>query len=475
MTAAAIPITDTSAHSRLKSVALAALCFQAFFSMTDFGGQLKPEYGAAVALLAMLFAGSRPWRELIRQPATWSLALFVVFIVAHASYATVVFPSVPYSKQLSAAAELVRLGVFSWVIGWWLSLMPRAVPVLFGLMVAGLLAAALAYMPWTSLPQIWGGQLRPKLGMPENLAGQLAALGGWLALCLLLKLWNSHGRFQKRRGLMAICLLAYVGSFCALLFSQSRGAWLAFAATLPVIVLSIWYTSKREGGGAVPWPPLACVAAVSLLLLVGGRDIVVQRFAGAEQLLPEAVTSDERTAPGVKAYRQPSAHKATKRGAGSVTATKDDASKANNTAISVRIALYELGVERWRQHPLLGWGLRSTSTLIAGSGLDLKGQRHAHLHSAYLDALVGMGAVGMCLLGLFVLLLLRELVLAWRSGVISNATFWMVAGCVGIVLIANGFDSLLWRYDYSRAPLEIVFGCCMAYGVIRRRQAAASR
>jgi hypothetical protein len=77
--------------------------------------------------------------------------------------------------------------------------------------------------------------------------------------------------------------------------------------------------------------------------------------------------------------------------------------------------------------------------------------------------------IGTILLALLLTLLLRELVLAWRSRVISNATFWMVAGCVGIVLIANGFDSLLWRYDYARAPLEIVFGCCVAYGLLGRR------
>lgn len=476
MTAAFFPATDASVPLRLKRIALAALCFHAFFAMTDFGGQLKPEYGAFIATFSMLFAGRRPWRELARSPATWLLAFFIAFVIAHAFYATSVFPSIGYSEQLSAAAELVRLCVFSCVIGWWLSLMPRAVPILLGLTIAGLLTAILTYMPWTNWPQIWDGQLRPKLGMPENLAGQLAALGGWLALCLLLKSWNTHGRFHRRRWLMAICLLGYIGSFCALLFSQSRGAWLAFAATLPVVVLSVWYTSKRESGGAVPWLPLASVAAVSLLLLLGGRDILAQRFAGVDRWLPQVSDVEARTAPGTGAHApgdkpiEPSVPGP----AASNAAPASKASDWNNKAVDIRMSLYQFGMERWRQHPLLGWGLRSTSTLIASSGLDLSGQRHAHLHSAYLDALVGMGAVGAGLLGLSLLLLLRELVLAWRRGVVPNASFWMVSGCIGIVLIANGFDSLLWRYDYSRAPLEIIFGCCVAYGLIGRRQAATA-
>ncbi|MCL1633547.1 O-antigen ligase family protein [Luteimonas sp. SX5] len=485
MTTVSVPLQDDSVHFRLKSLALVALCFHALFAMTDFGGQLKPEYGAFVATLLILFAGPCPWRELARLPATWLQGFFILFVIAHAAYATSVFPAIGYSRQLSAASEFVRLGVFSCVIGWWLSLMPRAIPLLFALMIAGLLTAVLAYMPWADLPQIWDGRLRPKLGMPENLAGQLAALGGWLALCLLLKSWNVHGRFRRRRGLMAVFLVAYVGSFCALLFSQSRGAWLAFAATVPVIVLSVWYTGKRERGGAVPWLPLVGVAAISLLLLLGARDIVAQRFAGAEQLLPQVSDADEqgaaaaaRISRAVPASQRHESHVGQSARAG---ATHDPAAKAsraasvNNKAISVRMSLYEFGMARWRERPLLGWGLRSTSALIAGSGLRLDGQRHAHLHSAYIDALVGMGAVGVCLLGLFLALLMRELAMAWRRGAVSNAMFWMVAGCIGIVLIANGFDSLLWRYDYSRAPLEIIFGCCVAYGLIRRRQADAAR
>lgn len=473
MTAVAFPMTDAAVPRRLKSLALAALAFHAFFAMTDFGGQLKPENGAIAALLLMLFAGRGPWRELARQPLIWLLTVFVVFVIAHAGYATAVFPSIGYSKQLSAAAEMVRLGVLSCVVGWWLSLTPRAIPILFGLMTAGLLAAVLAYMPWTDLPQIWDGQLRPKLGMPENLAGQLAALGGWLALCLLLKVWNTHGRFRRKRGLMAIFLLAYIGSFCALLFSQSRGAWLAFAATLPVLMLSAWYTSKRESGGVVPWLPLVSVAAISLLLVLGARDLITHRFAGAEQFLPQVPQSEKPAVSGNALTRSPDSKPIMHRSVPTVASADraSEAEKANNKAVSVRMSLYHFGMERWREHPLLGWGLRSTSTLIAGSGLDLGGQRHAHLHSAYLDAMVGMGAIGASLLGLFLAMLVRELVLAWRRGVVSNASFWMVSGCIGIVLIANGFDSLLWRYDYSRAPLEIVFGCCVAYSLIRRRQA----
>ncbi|WP_189644624.1 O-antigen ligase family protein [Luteimonas gilva] len=469
----AVPISDTrrSVGPRLQSFAFAALCFLAFFSMTDLGGQFKPEYGAVLATLLLIPAWRVAWPELLKQPVARWLALFVVFAIAHAVYAAAIFPSLPFAKQMSAAAEPVRLAVFSCVVGWWLSLMPRRMPLLFALMIAGLLIAVVAYMPWPEMSQVWGGRIRPRFGMPENLGGLLAALGGWLSLCLLLKAWNSHGRFGRRRGLMSLCLLAYVGSFSALLFSQSRGAWLAFAATLPVAIVGLGFWWKQGGRSAVPWLPLLSIGVVSLLLVLGARDIVAKRFAGAEQLMPHAiVTADDATptALGTASYGV-SAPGAKAAGSGDAKRTAD----ANNLAVSARMVLYRFGVERWKERPLLGWGLRTTSTLIANAGLVLDGQRHAHLHSAYLDALVGMGLVGAGLLAVFLALAARELWLAWRSGVVSSVAFAMVAGCIGIVLVANGFDSLVWRYDYTRAPLEIVFGCCIAYGLIRRRRAAA--
>lgn len=483
MIAVPLPEAQRTVGPRLQSIAFAALCFLAFFAMTDLGGQLKPEYGAVLATLLVLPAWRVAWPELLRQPAVRWLALFVAFAIAHAAYAAAIFPSLSFSKQLSAAAEPVRLAVFSCVVGWWLSLMPRRMPILFALMIAGLLVAVVAYMPWQDLPQIWNGRIRPRFGMPENLGGLLAALGGWLALCLLLRVWNTHGRFGRRRGLMALCLLAYVGSFAALLFSQSRGAWLAFVATFPAAAVGVWYWWRHGGRAAVPWLPLLCVGAISLTMVVGGRDIVAKRFAGAQELLVDATAGDAEpyTALGSAAYSgasdqgaEPAAEAQAEADAGDEEPDRRADSEANNQAVSARAALYRFGVERWRERPLLGWGLRTTSTLISNAGLVLDGQRHAHLHNAYLDSLVGMGLAGTVLLAGFLLLAVRELLAAWRSGIITQTAFAMVAGCIGIVLVANFFDSLIWRYDYTRAPLEIVFGCCVAYGLIRRRRRAGS-
>jgi hypothetical protein len=476
-------------------VAIGAMAFQAFFSMTHFGWQYRAEYGSFLLLVVLLLVGVKPWRELAVQPVSRAVLLFTVFLVLQAGYVTWVAPvstSWGFSEQLTTASKLVRLGVFSCLLGWWLSLVPRAIPYLFALMVLGLLSGVLIFMPWSELTAVFNGQLRPRFGIPENLAGQLAAVAGWLAVCLLIASWYRSVGGKRKATLIVIGLTAYVGCFCALLFSQSRGAWLAFAVTLPAVMIGLWW--MRSGSGrATRVLPVVIVAVLSAIMLLAARDIVSVRLSSAERLLETETASEaagiagaetatdvtgaasamnpSRHAGATSAQRaEPAGAKAPESEASAARAAQEDVAVK---AVNIRLQLYELGVAKWRERPWFGWGMRSTHELIADANLNTGGVRHVHMHNAYLDALVGIGLVGAGLLGLVFVLLMRELLLAWRSGVITTATLWVFAGCFGIVLVANAFDSLLWRFEYSRAPLEILFGCCVAYGLIRRRNSAA--
>lgn len=466
-------------------VAIAAMAFQAFFSMTHFGWQYRAEYGSFLLLIVLLLVGAKPWRELAMQPVSRAVLLFTGFLVFQAAYVTWGAPvatSWSFSEQLTTASKLVRLGVFSCLLGWWLSLVPRAIPYLFALMVLGLLSGVLIYMPWSELAAVFNGQLRPRFGIPENLAGQLAAVAGWLAVCLLIASWYRSGGGKRKATVVLVGLTAYVGCFCALLFSQSRGAWLAFAVTLPAVMIGLWW--MRAGRGrATRALPLVIVAVLSGIVLLAARDIVSVRLSSAERLLESQTASEvayvagagtgTRVANAARTVGANSSQAAPPRvkpaAPAAESATQEDIAVK---AVNIRLQLYELGVEKWRERPWLGWGMRSTQVLIADADLDTGGVSHVHLHNAYLDAIVGIGLIGAGLLGVVFVLLMRELVLAWRSGVITTATLWVFAGCFGIVLVANAFDSLLWRFEYSRAPLEILFGCCIAYGLIRRRNSA---
>ena len=499
-------------------IALAGIAFQAFFAINDLGrhvSNMHPEYGTFVAVIAMAFAGARPWRELAAHPAVRLLGVLAAFLILHAAYIAWTMPEVRMSNQLTVVAKLLRLGFQTCVIGWWMSVNPRAIPKLLGVLILGLLAAVLYHMPWNEMPAIWSGEMRPRFGISQNLSGMIAAVGGWLTLCLLIGIWRDLPRGPRRTWLLTIALLAFAGCFCVLLFSQSRGAWLSFMVAVPLAIVGYAFTRGRRRR-PLPWQPILLAFLVCVLLLLAAHRIFALRFDGANQLMPAWVESllvgkheaaPNAPVPGVAAEpppaptqappaapaAEPAPASAAQQPASPVDAPMGDAiaptpapaaraplpadidgldtAIPGNKAVGIRMLLYRMGVDRFLERPWFGWGLDTIPILIERAQLPTGGEQFVHLHNAYLDALVGLGVIGAALLfGVFAMLM-RELWLAWRTGIVSTASFWGLAGCVGIVLIANNFDSLLWRFEYARAPLGLLFGCCMAYGLIRERRA----
>ncbi|MET3930532.1 hypothetical protein ABIE51_002419 [Lysobacter sp. OAE881] len=474
-------------------IALAGVAFQAFFAINDLGRHvpnMHPEYGTFVALLAMAFAGSRPWRELAAHPAVRLLGVLAVVLIVHAAYIAWLLPEVRWSNQLTVVAKLLRLGFQTCVIGWWMSVNPRAIPKLLGVLILGLLAAVLYHMPWSAMPAIWSGEMRPWFGISQNLSGMIAAVGGWLTLCLLIGIWRDYPRGSRRIWLLVLALLAFAGCFCVLLFSQSRGAWLSFIVAVPLAIIGYAFT-RGPRRRPLPWQPIVLALLVCLSLLTAAHRIFALRFDGANQLVPAWVQSLLEHKPASDASAVPSGPAPTPAPGSTIDAPASDAiaqtpadpralprdidgldtAIPGNKAVGIRMLLYREGVERFLERPLFGWGLDTIPLLIQRAQLPTGGEQFVHLHNAYLDALVGLGVIGAALLFAVFAMLMRELWLAWRTGIVSTASFWGLAGCVGIVLIANNFDSLLWRFEYVRAPLGLLFGCCMAYGLIRERRA----
>ncbi|MDR0181707.1 O-antigen ligase family protein [Lysobacter arvi] len=468
-------------------IALAGVAFQAFFAINDLGRHIPnmhPEYGTFVALVAMAFAGARPWRELAAHPAVRLLGVLAVVLILHAAYIAWTLPDVRWSNQLTVVAKLLRLGLQTCVIGWWMSVHPPAIPKLLGVLILGLLAAVLYHMPWSEMPAIWSGEMRPRFGISQNLSGMIAAVGGWLTLCLLIGIWRDYPLGTRRTGLLALALLAFAGCFCVLLFSQSRGAWLSFMLAVPLAIIG-YAVTRGPRRRPLPWQPILLALLVCVMLLIAAHRIFALRFDGADQLMPAWVASLVEPDPVREAPPQaePPAHEAPRPAAEAVAPARTDplalppdidgldTAIPGNKAVGIRMLLYRTGVDRFLERPWFGWGLDTVPVLIQRAQLPTGGEQFVHLHNAYLDALVGLGVIGAALLfGVFAMLM-RELWLAWRTGIVSTASFWGLAGCVGIVLIANNFDSLLWRFEYARAPLGLLFGCCMAYGLIRERRA----
>lgn len=400
--------------------------------MTSFGSWLRPEYGGIAALLVLAVAGGERWRALARHPLSWLVLAFIAYSVLQAAYAAQLAPGSPLAKHLSANAEPVRVGVLTCAIGAWLAGQPRRMPLLLGLMVAGFLLAALTCAPWRELGAVTAGTLRLRFRYAENIVGEYAAIG--LLLLPLYVLSRPALPTRGRAAIAAALALAGVLLLACLLYAQSRAAWLA-AALIPLVVVAHLRDAHVRWRRPAVFAMGVAVLAVAAVLCVG-YTLVAQRFSGGEAIATALARGDLATLP--------------------------------HTSATVRVQLAALGLHAWQEHPLLGSGLRSIGPMIVASGIHIADYVPPHLHNAYLQATVGLGGMGAALLLAAFGLLLRELWLARRAGEVGSALYWALLGSLGIVLVVNAFDFLLWRFDYLRAPLELLLGCCFALSLRRR-------
>jgi len=413
-------------------LAWAALAFQAFFAMTHFSDGLRQEYGGIAALLILVAAGGKRWRALAAHPLPWLVLAFIVYSVLQAAYAARLTPVLSFAKHLSYNTEPVRVGVLACAIGAWLAGRPRRIPLLLGLMVAGFMLAGLVCAPWTRIDAVVTGALALRFRYAENLVGEYAATG-----LLLLSLYALSRQWRDRAAITTAVSLILTGVLLAafLLYAQSRAAWLA-AVLVPLAAVACLRDVQRQ------WRrPAAIVLGVAVLTvaaaLVVGYAFVAHRLAGGQTIVGALVHGDAAALPP--------------------------------SSVTVRMQLTLLGWHAWQVHPLLGIGLHGIQPMIVASGIHIGDYVPPHLHNAYLQTAVGLGGIGAALLLATLGVLVRELWLAHREGAVGSALYWALLGSLGIVLVVNVTDCLLWRVAYMRAPLELLLGCCFAVSLHRRR------
>ncbi len=214
--------------------------------------------------------------------------------------------------------------------------------------------------------------------------------------------------FPPKRGwVWPIWMVALAILTEGLLLSQARSAWLASALVFPV-ALAFRYSlrsSKR-----------ARLAVVLGAAVAGGAAFAHWPLLKARLALPAS------TQALVEGH------------------VEDD----NSLAISHRLWLWRLGIERWQEHPFLGWGIGASASLLALSPLRFQGQEpFAHFHNTYLALLVEQGlwgfALDLALVGMVVGGFLRQ-------GVPRPLGIFLL-GALAMWLIWNFFDTRLTHAD----------------------------
>jgi O-antigen ligase len=376
-----------------------------------------------LGLLALGVVLAPPGRGLLRQGAVVAALAFAVYVGLHtALYPVLGLGPRPDPETWDSAASWVQL----------LMLVPFAhflagdqgrLGRVLALALLGLIAGMLWRLDWGLLIDSPGAFFasRPGFGFP---AIAFALYSGTAVLGLVLlapRWWQSGGTAWAFKGLGWLVSLALLAQ--GLVATQSRGTWIAFALALAWALAIRPLLAPRphpEGLGGPPgttrqarllWIALPLLA-VSMLALNGER--IAGRLA-AELDSAAAVLRDSPGAP-------------------------------TGTSFALRWHALQFGIDRALERPLLGWGAGASHRLMDESAdprLKEEGQTLSHLHNAYVEILVQLGAIGALLAAAVILLLVR--------GVWTGVRCGRAPPDYGLFLISAFALTLIWSLWSYRA------------------------
>lgn len=408
---------------------LGALALAALTAVSNLPQPLQSSTAAALALLALLACGAQPWQALRRHPLPKLILALLLYSLLQAAVTAQPGANLGYVRQLTLDLDPVKVLIYACVFGWWLGRYPQWIMRVLKLMALGWLLWGLAQLPWLRMDALAAGTLRLRLGYAENLTGAFAALvlligmhGAWLC--------RRNGRAPEATGLRSDAwALLTLAALLALLFAQSRGAWLA--AAVGTALLFALGRIPRRASHPLRWHRWVGLGVLAIALFAYmARPAVLQRFDGG--------------------------------GAAALSVLDGGAVTAAAPSIGLRLELWRFALHLIAQRPLFGSGLASIQPAIAARGITWQGYVPPHLHDTPLQVAAGMGLVGLLLLGAAFLLPLRDLLHAWRRDVDARPLLALLLALCVVLLTVNLFDYLAWSNGYMRGPLEIVLGCAMA-------------
>lgn len=343
---------------------------------------------ALLAALALSLVGAASYREGLLELLKWVQVL---------------------ALYLAVAALLPRSGV-AWLLA--------------ALLTAGVLQALLGLYQFLTQtgpePFVLMGRFMRAygaFGQPNPYAGYLGLVAP-LAISLALWAWTSQPRpaMRWRLALLAASAITSLG----LLVSWSRGAWLAFAAAVAVVVLA--HTRR---------------AAPLVIGLAGLAALAVVVFGGAG-LLPAALTG---RLSDLGQY------------VGLIDITRTEVTDANFAVIE-RLAHWQAALDMWRDHLWLGVGAGNYAAAYAAYNLPRWYEPLGHAHNVYLNFAAEAGLLGLLA---YLWLWTASLVQAIRVAA-SNARFTAAigAGVLGALVHAtvhNVFDNLWVQHSYLTLAL----------------------
>ena len=360
-------------------------------------------------------------RRIVATHAARLWLMIAVYLLLQSFWGNHLLPG-SLDAQLQETLRWLGCGNFL-IIGWWLKGDPRIIRNVLVLAMAGLCIGILHSVDWTALVAFQTGK---QTGFHLT-ASTGALLAATVILGLLLNppeaIHFSRFKWRNTFRLGVWSATIYLMIFL-LVASQSRATWVAAVITIPMV----FHLRKRKTPTSPGNRNALRPGWIVLLLMLAGIGL-------NRQVLLDRITPDLAIVE-------------------SLPLNKPVESEVPSS-LGYRINVQKFGLEKWKEHPLMGWGTASTRQMIASAGRPelwhepTRGWLN-HLHNGYLEILVRFGLFGASIFFLSVLSLLRRFLQdgAWRALQEGNLA-WLFGGALLMTIIWTGgvfqMTTLTWQ------------------------------
>lgn len=398
-------LTATSASRAVDYVGLFALFL---FSFAAFKHVAHANFAFALLLLATLIKLPTFWRGLLKDHLFRIALVFILYIALRTLWA-LWHPSVPPGDILDGCDYWIRRSFLpALVVAYWLNGDARRIRICIFLLMAGFVANVLVHLDWQLVTALVSGARRARFdNSPVN-------FGLWSAVMTLgaLVLGHSFLRGTHKRSLFWCKLILWAAYLLivvnGLILSQSRGAWIAAIAVIPVCLL--WLAWRRPGGQSMRNLLGWCAIGCAIIGVIGALnyDTVAERLSQEHKTFAAILDGDLSDVPP--------------------------------TSVGLRVDMFASAWSYWTQKPVFGWGPGTSRALIERAGKPIAGYGFTHFHNGYIDTLNQLGIVGFGLFTTLLLILSTTLRNASRSRSLPPNVVIFIIGTfalVGIVALIN--------------------------------------
>lgn len=334
----------------------------------------------ALLLIAALTQARRLGPALMREPVAISAGILAFYVVGRAVVAANTQPALG-AHHYAALWPWLALLLFPLVAAFTLGDTKRVLAIL-AIAVVGMLLGMIRMADWHYvISAITDRSLRPSFGLnPQEAALYLGAtLLGWIAFYGRLV---GNGRLRTVR--LIFWLVAAALLIEMLLLTQSRTTLFSLAVLIPTLLVAKLACTRnprtRKRAAVIVAFGLIAVLAVGAF----NHERIAHRMHYTVQSLQAIATHNLKPTP--------------------------------TTSLGKRAAIYYFGFEKFRKHPIWGWGpgIEATTMLPGAPINEATGEHFQDLHDGYLEVLIRFGLVGLLLAALMALLMIRGLFQAWR-------------------------------------------------------------